>query len=691
MVNKKHIFKKQKGGISLSSSLISSLPKKQHGTHLLNYATQHQGEISKTAAKVGSTSLKFAGNHGNDISQFVNSHHSEISAIGGPGTSLALKAAETIAPKAYTFAESHQKEISNAADIAGSTSLNFAKIYQQHSQQNPVPYAQPFKQFQQNPSPSAPPFEQYQQNPLPYAQQFKQFQQNPSPSAPSAPSALPYEQFSQSISQNNGAQNIIQKINTLDISLKKKIQMINYELKLINEEITSRKKNLNSQQQILNKTQIGGEQNRKELKQKKINLLQKSDDIESSDKFLLKESELREKRAKLLQMKQETENNLDKLHKVQSKENLKKYLEDSMPEGGEELAKKSIGNMIKNFLKSDFFNFIVNYLFFIVLISICLYILLYINKNTNDNIIIIETKVFFYILLIFLFIVINDILSTSQEGLKKFVLIILFSLIVIYIGINLIQQYYGGEPFKNNLLKVFYGTLIIFAIVLIIMFFLFVYKKKDGSSHLFHNFNNAFKKNYKFLIFITIYILIYKYVSNISNLNSSLSDILCPVFLGLFVLIFIFSMIVYLGLKLKVIKQISVLNTFITLFAIVFFLGTVFIYIFMSSLTNICTGQPNQSNEDTLQQIEIKERLTLGIIVSLIIVLWLRDSRNWRQIGSIVFIITTIFVLAAMFYYSTVYPSLSVLSLWLFFEWILLIFKQKENSKNSVHFSFMNV
>jgi len=459
--------------------------------------------------------------------------------------------------------------------------------------------------------------------------------------------------------------------------------------------ILARKKNLNPQQDIINNSHIGGGQNllsiRKELKQKKLNLLEKSENLEIGDKFLLKESELREKRAKLLQMKQETENNLDKLHKVQTKENLKKYLENSMPEGGEELAKKSIWHIIKNFFKSDFFNFIVNYLFFIVLISICLYILLYINKNTNDNIIIIETKVFFYILLIFLFIVINDILSTSQEGLKKFVLIILFSLIIIYIGINLIQQYYGGDPFKNNLLKVFYATLIVFAIVLIIMFFLFIYKKKDGGSHLFHNFNNAFKKNYKFLIFITIYILIYKYVSNISNLNSSLSDILCPVLLGLFVLIFIFSMIVYLGLKLKVIKQISILNTFITLFSIVFFLGTVFIYIFMSSLTNICTGQPNQSNEDTLQQIEIKERLTLGIIVSLIIVLWLRDSRSWRQIGSIVFIITTIFVLAAMFYYSTVYPSLSVLSLWLFFEWILLIFKEKENSKNSLHFSFMNV
>jgi hypothetical protein len=155
-------------------------------------------------------------------------------------------------------------------------------------------------------------------------------------------------------------------------------------------------------------------------------------------------------------------------------------------------------------------------------------------------------------------------------------------------------------------------------------------------------------------------------------------------------------MIVYLGLKLKVIKQISILNTFITLFAIVFFLGTVFCYIFMSSLTNICVVSQNEINQDansqdTLQQIEIKERLIWGIIVSLIIVLWLRDSRSWRQIGSIVFIITTIFVLAAMFYYSTVYPSLSVLSLWLFFEWILLIFKEKENSKNSVHFSFMNV
>ena len=86
-------------------------------------------------------------------------------------------------------------------------------------------------------------------------------------------------------------------------------------------------------------------------------------------------------------MRQEAVNNLDKLHKIDSKENLKKYLENSIPEGGEEvdLSKKTVGSMIKNFLKSDFFQFIVNYLFFIVLISICLYILLYINKNNNST------------------------------------------------------------------------------------------------------------------------------------------------------------------------------------------------------------------------------------------------------------------------------------------------------------------
>jgi glucan phosphoethanolaminetransferase (alkaline phosphatase superfamily) len=106
----------------------------------------------------------------------------------------------------------------------------------------------------------------------------------------------------------------------------------------------------------------------------------------------------------------------------------------------------------------------------------------------------------------------------------------------------------------------------------------------------------------------------------------------------------------------------------------------------MNSLTNICV---EKEEKDSLQQIETQERIVLGIIASLVIVLWLRDSRNWKQIGSIIFIIVTIFTLIAMFYYSTVYPSLSILSLWLFFEWIALIFGQKENSKNSLHFSFM--
>jgi len=657
MVIKKNIFKKQiqkKGGASSSNpfGVLAAQLAIQHGNNAIKYAKGHKEEISKLASIAGEGLLA----HGQDAINFAEKHPD---LIGGPGSSEALKLATKYGPNALKYGEKYKKEIGKVASIVGDVSLNIAPVILQIIKEHPELITNP----ESIASLKIAETEKYNPEVLKYISNHKEdlvkvASTINSSEQSSKENKIKFIKNDDSVmtegsdQQNDNTKTKIEKLKELLIEKKK---IINNKIRLINQQI-----NLEKQSFKLNnsKKQVGGNK----LENEKVELYEQRKNIEYK---------------------------LEKLTQIQSKKNLNEFLENSTPEGGNfDLEKKTIGNIIKKFLKSDFFNFMVNYLFFIILFSICLYILLYINKNTNDTIIIIETKVFFYILLIFLFIVINDILATSQEGLIKFILIVVFSLIIIYICSNLIQFYYGGDPFKNNLLKVFCSTLIVYVIVLLLMFFLFIYKKKDGGSHLFHSFNNAFKKNYKFLIYLTIYVLIYKHISKITNSNTSLSDVLRPVLLGLFVLIFIFSMIIYLGLKLKIIKQISILNTFITLFSILFFLGTIFFFILMNSMINVCNGEPPK---DTLQVIETKERITIGIIISLIIVLWLRDTRYWKQIGSIIFIVTTLFVLAVMFYYSTIYPSLSIVSLWLFFEWILLIFKQNENSKNSVHFSFMNL
>ena len=103
----------------------------------------------------------------------------------------------------------------------------------------------------------------------------------------------------------------------------------------------------------------------------------------------------------------------------------------------------------------------------------------------------------------------------------------------------------------------------------------------------------------------------------------------------------------------------------------------------MSSLGTICT------TNETVESIHEQEMVSLLMIASIFTILWLDDSRNWKQIGSIFFIIATIITLYCMFYYSVAYPSTGMLSFWLFIEWLIIIFYRKENSKNSIHYSFM--
>jgi hypothetical protein len=340
---------------------------------------------------------------------------------------------------------------------------------------------------------------------------------------------------------------------------------------------------------------------------------------------------------------------------------------------------------IKSFFKSTFFSFMKKYFIFLILIIICFYILLYINNNTKDSIIVYETKVFFYLLLIFLFIIINDILEIPEESLTKFILIILFSVLISYIFVNLIEKFYKNNTFSNNFFIIFGTTLFVYIVTLIIIYFVFYKDNQTKTNKLFNAFERSFDKNYTFLIFFTFYLYLFRLVNYYFNWNSTLTDILCPTIMGSVLLFFIFCIIIFVAYKLKVINNKQFLNTFIALFSIGVFLGFVHIYIFMESLNSICT--PASTN--TLEKIAFVERLVLIMIVSLVIILWLADSRNWHQIGSILFIFASFITIIALFYYSTLYPSISLLSFWLFIEWVIIIFRRKENSKNSLHFSFM--
>ena len=97
-----------------------------------------------------------------------------------------------------------------------------------------------------------------------------------------------------------------------------------------------------------------------------------------------------------------------------------------------------------------------------------------------------ETKIFFYISLIILFIIINDILETPVENIEKFLYIILFTLIIIYTITYLIEHYYKEDGFYKKLKIILLCVFIFFIIMMIYIYFVFQKKDKNIAIGIFN-------------------------------------------------------------------------------------------------------------------------------------------------------------------------------------------------------------
>ena len=340
----------------------------------------------------------------------------------------------------------------------------------------------------------------------------------------------------------------------------------------------------------------------------------------------------------------------------------------------------SLKTSIVLFFKSDLWFFIKYYFYFIVLFSICFYILISVQNTSRNKTVKMETKVFFYFIIIILFFVISDILDTPLEHTNKFILTLLLMLGIVYISNEYIYKHYKSNRFKKSM------TVNLILIFIFVLYFYFFYyrRNKDESVQLFNTLNHSILKNYNLIVFTIVILLIFKYTFHFFDWNTNITDVLQPSFLAGILIFYIFSFIIYICLKLKIVNRVQVLNSFISLFSIFIFLMCLFINLLMSSISSVCDN-PNYNEKEQKQ----KEMFVILMIVSIVIVLWLDDTRNWNQIGSILFVFASVIAFYTFFIYTMRYPDLGLLSFWLFVEWCILFSYRKENSKNSIHFSFM--
>ena len=216
---------------------------------------------------------------------------------------------------------------------------------------------------------------------------------------------------------------------------------------------------------------------------------------------------------------------------------------------------KGFFQKIKDFFKTDFYFFFKNYLYFIVLFSICFYLLLYVNNSSRNKTEIVITKIFFYLMIVFLFVIINDILETPLEYQKKFIMILIFSLITTYIVSHIVEYFFGKRTFYSKLYMIFIATIVVFIINIITIYLTFYRDDNSKANKLFSNFNGAVRNNLFFLIFAFIIIVIYNTVYRFFHYwNPNLSDIISASLLGN-IHIFQFYFIIYLAYKMKIINK----------------------------------------------------------------------------------------------------------------------------------------
>ena len=329
--------------------------------------------------------------------------------------------------------------------------------------------------------------------------------------------------------------------------------------------------------------------------------------------------------------------------------------------------------------KSYYGSFIQKLLFSITFFSLCLYLIIQNLNSTNIPLVIMQTKIIYYLLIGILFYFISDILRTQEDFSKKIVGIILFSLFISYISNYFLEKYYNG-PFYYKIL-ITLGIIVGVLIISLILIHFMINKTGYNYADINDVFEESFKKNLYYFIFYFILLIFYTIILYFFSYPSSKNQILQPALLGLFLMLFVFSFIIYICKKIGLINGYQYLDTFIVLLSIFIICGYIYFYLLLQSISTVCSD--DKKKEESVKNMNEAETVINIMLMALFGVLWIGDSKIWNQFEYLIFIIITVITFSGLFYYSTKYPSTGVISLWLFVEWIILCFKNGNNAKNS--------
>jgi MFS family permease len=237
-----------------------------------------------------------------------------------------------------------------------------------------------------------------------------------------------------------------------------------------------------------------------------------------------------------------------------------------------------------------------------------------------------------------------------------------------------------NQPFYyKNLIAI--GIIIGTLLISLILVHFIIHKPNYDYIDISNVFQESFNKNLYYFIFYFILLIIYSFILFLYSYASSKNQILQPALLGLFLMIFVFSFIIYICKNIGLINGYQYLDTFIVLMSIFIICLYIYFYILLNSISSVCSD--DKKKEESVKNMNEAETAINIMFAALVGLLWIGDAKIWNQFEYLIFIIITIITSTGLFYYSTKYPSTGIMSLWLFIEWIMLFFRNGNNAKNS--------
>jgi len=349
---------------------------------------------------------------------------------------------------------------------------------------------------------------------------------------------------------------------------------------------------------------------------------------------------------------------------------------------------KNLGIMesIRQFLNSPFCGILKRWLYYLVFISICFFLIHHMYKNNRVYTISGLTRIMFLFLVYIIYSMCMETLYPLKERSTDLMYIILFLTFLAY-GIQYIVIYYFPfNRYDEMYIKCFIsaaGTAILFFIGWILLYSVLEVGDKTKASDAYSNFFDAWTNHSSFIYTYVIFLYAFYYAFQYTRFKVKAIDLTVANVMSGIILVMSYVFIIYLLRKLKVIKRTQVLSSILVLISIT----VIFIYLYgfflMDSLTNICKAQVKETESQK------KDIVSMLLFVSIIILLLLQDTENWRQLGYFIFILISVFILLCIVYFNTKYPSIGMLCFWGMIEWILVLMYKKDASFNSLHFMLM--